>query len=99
MRLLVLFALIGLSVAVPVYEYPDNFGLCDICTDALGGLISLVKGHAAQEIIDKYIVEVCNPVPIVGGLCKEALNHAVSYLMKHLDESDSVKVCKAIHIC
>ncbi|CAL8107400.1 unnamed protein product [Calicophoron daubneyi] len=73
--------------------------LCDICKGALVELIKLIKGHAAQELIDKYIDQVCQPAKFVKGLCKKALRHAVEHLKKHIQESSSTKVCKAIHIC
>ncbi|CAL8070844.1 unnamed protein product [Calicophoron daubneyi] len=99
MRLLILFALIGLSVAVPVYEVSDNFGICDICKGAVGTLLKLVKAEAAQDAIDLAIGAICPSIPVVKSLCKAALNKVVSYLKEHLDKADADTVCKAVHAC
>ncbi|CAL8070834.1 unnamed protein product [Calicophoron daubneyi] len=99
MRLLILFALIGLSVAVPVYEVNDNFGVCDICKGAVGVLLELVKIGASQDIIDEKIGDICPSIPIISSICKEALKKAVKYLREHLDKADANTVCKAIHAC
>ncbi|CAL8070831.1 unnamed protein product [Calicophoron daubneyi] len=99
MRLLVLFALIGLSVAAPVYEVPENLDVCDICKRAVGALLKLVKAGATQDVIDLAISSICAPIPIVSSLCKDALKKVVSYLKKHLAKADANTVCKAIHAC
>ncbi|CAL8070827.1 unnamed protein product [Calicophoron daubneyi] len=100
MRLLVLFALIGLSVAAPVYEVPENWDiLCSICKGALSGIISLIKGDASKELIDEYVGKLCDKIPIFSGLCKEALDKLVNYVREHLGDGDETTACTAIHAC
>ncbi|CAL8074068.1 unnamed protein product [Calicophoron daubneyi] len=99
MRLLVLFALIGLSVAVPDHQDPANSRLCDICVAGLGELIKLFKRGAAEHMIFIYIKKTCDIPTVVGDACKLLLTRAYKYLKQHPDESDATKVCTAIHAC
>ncbi|CAL8070847.1 unnamed protein product [Calicophoron daubneyi] len=99
MRLLVLFALIGLSVAVPVYEDPENSRLCDHCKRYVAGVIPLVKRGASQEEINRYIDYTCNPVLIIGFTCRMTLLKAVEYLKKHPECTNAKTVCKALRAC
>ncbi|CAL8082545.1 unnamed protein product [Calicophoron daubneyi] len=99
MRILVLFALIGLSVAVPVYEVSGNYDMCHICKVTFDALLKLVKAGATQHAIDLSIRKLCPPILVIHPICKMALNKVVSYLKEHLDKADADTVCKAIHAC
>ncbi|CAL8070825.1 unnamed protein product [Calicophoron daubneyi] len=101
MRLLVLFALIGLSVAAPVYEVPENLAiLCKFCKASFNAFVSLIKSHAPQEVFSQYVNRVCSFLTKTYQVqCRKNFYNMQKYLEEHIGETDPGKACKAIGAC
>ncbi|CAL8070956.1 unnamed protein product [Calicophoron daubneyi] len=100
MRLIVLFALIGLSAAVSFNTPPPKWLIvCKICKEAFNELASLARIHAEQAVIDKRIEDICSQTTIFQAVCKQCLNKAVLFLKEYPEEKDATKVCRASQAC